>query len=102
MRDLPQTRQERLKVGVEIDAQGEQMRFQQGLSRRQRRAAEYPDLRVVGKGMSDVLLAIGADPDSQSALGKKRQEPLPHTSNHQLDAILLTDELLQDLGNEGA
>ncbi len=49
-----------------------------------------------------MLLAIGADPDSQSALGKKRQEPLAHASNHQLDTILLTDELLQDLGDEGA
>lgn len=89
-------------MGVEVDAQGEQPRFQQGLSRRQRRGAEHLNLRVIGKALPGVMLAIRGYPNSQGALRKKRQESLVYASNHQLGAILLTDELFQHLGNKGA
>lgn len=72
-------------MSVEVDAQGEQSGFQQGLSRGQRSAAEHLNLRMIGQGVSNLLLVIEGDPDRQRALRQKRREPLLYASNHQVD-----------------
>lgn len=65
-------------MGVEVDAQREQSGFQQGLSRRQRSAAEHLNLRMIGQGVSNLMFAIGGYPDRQHTLREKRRQSLLH------------------------